>query len=96
MNEQAVHGSAGGKRKRPASPPNNPDIRLLQQQIFACFMLFVYTELVNPVLGACFYATEAEGRGFETLFFRQPIWQLVVRRGLTQMNSHFVPVLPAV
>lgn len=55
-------------------------------------MIWLFNDFINALVSVCFYATEAEGKGNETLFFRKPIWSELVKRGLKQMENNFMPV----
>ena len=54
-------------------------------QIFYRFMDWVYSDFINPLLAANFYATEVEGRGAEVLYYRKHVWARIVKRGKQQL-----------
>ena len=55
-------------------------------------MTWLFNDFINALVSVCFYVTEAEGKGNETLFFRKPVWSELVKRGLKQMENNFMPV----
>jgi hypothetical protein len=65
---------------------------LALQQVFYKFMEWVYSDFVNNLIAVCFYATEAEGRGSEVLYYRKPVWSRIVQLGKQQLVQNFVPV----
>lgn len=65
---------------------------LFKQQLLMRFATWLFSDFINALVGVCFYVTEAEGRGNETLFFRKPVWAELVKRGLHQMKNNFMPV----
>jgi len=65
---------------------------LASMQVFYRFMEWVYSDFINPLLAANFYATEVEGRGAEVLYYRKPVWARIVQRGKQQLCNNFVPV----
>lgn len=60
------------------------------QYIFNVFVYWIFTDFINPLVSASFYATEAEGRSNDVTFFRKPIWARVIERGREQMKKHFM------
>jgi hypothetical protein len=78
--------AAAGKRTE------NKQLRKFREQVFYRFMIWLFNDFVNALVSVCFYATEAEGKGNETLFFRKPIWSELMKKGLKQMENNFMPV----
>ncbi len=64
----------------------------LVQSIFQIFLFWLFDDFVNPLLGACFYVTEAQDRGCEVGFYRKPTWSKVVSIGKEQIKAGFVPI----
>ena len=83
-NEEADFGP--GKRKR-----DNSNYSLVQS-VFQIFLFWIFDDFINPLLGACFYITEAQDRGCEVQFFRKPMWSKVVSLGKEQVKGGFVPL----
>ena len=55
-------------------------------------MFWIFDDFINPLLGACFYITEAQDRGCEVQFYRKPTWSKVVTLGKEQLKGGFIPV----
>jgi hypothetical protein len=66
--------------------------RAAREQLLFRFLDWVFAEVVVKLIGACFYATEVEGRGSEVLYYRKPVWARIVNKGKQQLFANFVPV----
>ncbi len=83
-------GADCGPRKRKRDNRNSN--YSLVQNIFQIFLFWIFDDFINPLLGACFYITEAQDRGCEVQFFRKPTWSKVVLLGKEQVKAGFIPL----
>jgi hypothetical protein len=57
-------------------------ITAIKEQFFYRFILWLFNDFINVLLSFSFYITEVEGRGFQVLYYRKPIWSLIVEKGI--------------
>ena len=57
------------------------------------FIYWIYCEVINKLLLSCFYITEGEGLGNETLYYRHSVWNSLIRIGEQQINNNFIQVI---
>jgi hypothetical protein len=55
-------------------------------------LFWIFSQFINPLVGACFYVTEVEGHGAQVHYYRKAVWANIVRLGLHQMKENFVQV----
>lgn len=60
-----------------------------KQKILECFMEWIFTQIIIPLISASFYVTEGEGLGNEVLYYTKKDWRTVSAAGEAQMNQNF-------
>jgi len=65
-----------------------------QQMILHAFVYWLIADFIHPLICSHLYATEAEGRGNQVLWYRKSAWTQIVRAGLAQIQPHFVKIVP--
>jgi hypothetical protein len=56
------------------------------------FLHWIFADFIIPLLRSCFYVTEGQGTGLQTLYYRRPTWRTLMQIGRQQMQRNFVEV----
>lgn len=65
------------------------------KNILRAFIYWIFTEFINPLVAVCFYVTEGEGHGSQLLFYRKPVWSVLMKMGKKQLNLSFSQLPPS-
>ena len=71
-------------------PGSSGEVQRDNQRMLDILFYWIFSDFVSPLLGVCFYVTEAEGRGNAVFYYRKPVWSKIVQSGRDQIYKHFV------
>jgi len=83
-----------GKNRKPPFMLGAAAYSHAKQILLHAFVYWLIADFIHPLLCTYLYATEAEGRGNQVLWYRKSAWAQIVRAGLAQIQPHFVKIMP--
>ena len=61
-------------------------------EIFHRFYLWIFDMFITAIISTSFYVTEAEGRGSEVHYYRQSVWNRILKKAKDQIGNHFMQI----
>lgn len=96
--EEAVSANREGglKRKRWSGDRSanwlSTEAKDVGQQLLFRFLMWIFTDVIMRVLSRCFYVTEGEGSGKQTLYYLRSDWDVLMARAVGRLQEQFVQV----
>ncbi|KAK9169548.1 hypothetical protein Syun_001688 [Stephania yunnanensis] len=59
----------------------------LRNRLFSCWIYWLFSRLVLPIVQANFYVTESEVGKLETFYYRRNIWERITSRALSSLKK---------